>query len=233
MPRRGSFATSLLLTGVLVVLAGFGGDWGRAYGQTAGPTPTPNQAVLNVTKEATTSTAAPGDPVVYIIRITNSGSQPARDVEAVDTMPGSLEPVNAYATKGSVSTSGQTVTTTVPELAPGETVILTAETRIRNGAQGQIANQVVVRAVNVAGAAGTEARAEAVLGVVDQAPGGGSAANSGDGGAGADAADTDDDLRSQLSNTGAHDSMRWLLLALGVGLSGVGGAIVVRNRKTS
>jgi len=39
--RQRGFASSLVLMSVLIALMSFGGRWGQAYGQSAGPAPTP------------------------------------------------------------------------------------------------------------------------------------------------------------------------------------------------
>lgn len=217
------FSTSLLLTGLLVVFASLGGGWGQAYGATGGPTPTPSDATLAIAKEGDIAQARPGQTVVFTVRTTNNGSLPARAAQIVDEMPNQFEVMNALASQGTVSVSGQTVTVAVPQLDPGVTVVLTIEGRVRQGAQGQIVNQATARAVNVQGVAITEQRARAVVNLDENvasdaagsAGGGNGAGNStGNGaaegsapGAGSDAAGSagvDTDAGNNAANSAAN-----------------------------
>lgn len=221
-PRQRSFATSLLLLGLLTLLMSFSGGWGIAYGQTAGPTPVANQpAILNVTKEADNPSPRPRDTVVFVIRVSNVGGQPARNVQVVDAVPGEFEIVNVYATQGIPQINGQNVTVTIQQLDPGMMVVVTIETRVRATARGQLSNQVVVRAANLDGSPIAEERAQAVLGVADTAddPSASPSHAQGPG--------------SQLSNTGADTPLYWPLFLLGLLLMMAGFVIFLRSRKTT
>lgn len=223
--RHHSIASSLLLTGLLVMLMSLSGGWGIAYGQTAGPTPTPGPATLSITKEADNPNPAPGETVVFIIRVSNTGSEAARDVQVEDAVPGAFEVVNVYTTLGIASVSGQNVIANIPQLDPGVSAVITVETRLRAGASGQLTNEVVARAIAVDGAALPPQRAQAVLAVeADTVPDTNIAS-----GAGTDTGT----LPSQLSNTGAEGGVQWSLLMIGLLLMLLGTAIFVRARKTS
>lgn len=216
--RQRSFAMSLLLTGLLVTLMSFGGGWGEAYGQTAGPTPTPRRASLSVTKEVDNPRPQPGDTVVFTIRVQNVGDVPATDVVVQDNVPGTFEILDASASTGTVAVRGQTVRVEIAQLDPGATVVITIRVRLRPDAQGRLVNVVVVRQGN---AAIEEQRAEAVLDVSD----------SGDDSSAAPTA-TPQGPRSSLGNTGADTSMQWWLLLLGLMLIAAGSVIYWRTRST-
>ncbi|HEY0733677.1 MAG TPA: DUF11 domain-containing protein [Herpetosiphonaceae bacterium] len=217
--RQRSFAMSLLLTGLLVTLMSFGGGWGEAYGQTAGPTPTPRRASLSVTKEADNPRPQPGDTVVFTIRVQNIGDVPATDVIVQDNVPGTFEILDATSSTGTVTVQGQTVRVQIAQLDPGATAVITIRVRLRPDAQGRLVNIVIVRQGN---SASEEQRAEAVLDVADSSDDGGQAAPTA----------TPQGPRSSLGNTGADTSMQWWLLLLGLMLIAAGSAIYWRARAT-
>lgn len=241
--RHRRFGMSLFIAGAFALLMSLNGGWGDAYGQTAGPTPQPNSALLRVTKEADNPNPRVGDTVVFIIRVTNVGDQPARAVEVVDTMPNAFEIVSSMPTVGTVAVSGQTVTLTIPELQPGETAVLTIETRVRAGATGQLVNQVVVRGIDANGTALSDNTAQTVVDVATDEQGDGAASPRGQTGPGHGNAGTPrrqvgpadggnaGGPRNQLGATGADDSLQWWLTALGVLLVISGSAIYLRARK--
>jgi uncharacterized repeat protein (TIGR01451 family) len=219
--RQRSFAMSLLLTGLLVTLLSFGGGWGQAYGQTAGPTPTPRGAAqLSVTKEIDNPRPRQGETVVFTIRVQNTGDAPARDVVVQDNMPGSLEILEVSTTAGTSSVRGPTVRVEIPQLDPGASVVITIRARLRPDARGELVNIVIARANNVGGAT-VEQRAQAVLEVAESAadeptaPGGGA-----------------QNPRGSLGNTGADSTVQWWLLLLGLVLMAAGSAIFWRARRT-
>lgn len=218
--RQRSFAMSLLLTGLLVTLMSFGGGWGEAYGQTAGPTPTPRRAALSVTKEVDTPRPQPGATVVFTIRVQNIGDVPATNILVQDNVPGTFEILDAGASTGSVTVQGQTVRVQIAQIDPGATVIITIRARLRPDAQGRLVNVVIVRQGN---AAIDEQRAEAVLDVSDAAD---------DNGQPAAPTATPQGPRSSLGNTGADTGTQWWLLLLGLMLIVAGSAIYWRSRAT-
>ncbi len=219
--RQRSFAMSLLLTGLLVTLLSFGGGWGQAYGQTAGPTPTPARAAqISVTKEVNNPAPRQGETVVFTIRVQNTGDTPARDVVVQDNMPGTLEVLDVATTAGTASVRGPTVRVEIPQLDPGASVVITIRARLRPDARGELVNIVIVRANN-SGGASVEQRAQAVLAVAESAVDG--PAPSGNG---------PQNPRSSLGNTGADSGMQWWLLLLGLLLMAAGSAIFWRARST-
>lgn len=218
--RQRSFAMSLLLMGLLVTLMSFGGGWGEAYGQTAGPTPTPRRASLSITKEVDNPRPQPGATVVFTIRVQNIGDVPATNVVVQDNVPGTFEILDAGASTGTVTVQGQTVRVQIAQLDPGATVVITIRVRLRPDAQGRLVNIVVVRQGN---AAIEEQRAEAVLDVADSAD---------DSGQPTAPTATPQGPRSSLGNTGADTSMQWWLLLLGLMLIAAGSAIYWRTRST-
>lgn len=234
--HHGRLIVSLLIVGVLFGLAGWGGSWGRVYGQTSGPTPTPGSAVLAVSKTVDNPSPRRGQTVTFTIRIQNVGGTAARNVVIRDVMPGMFDVLNATTTKDQAQVRGQTVTVEASEIVPGETVIVTIETRVRNNAQGRAENVVVVRYQAVAGATGSagggevltteqEQRATAVLGVSEEAVDDQAPATDEQGGASGPG--------SQLSPTGMDPATQWPLLLAGLLLIATGGLIFVRVRKTS
>lgn len=207
--RQARLGLPLVISGLLIMLMGFGGSWGIAYGQSAGPTPTPGQSNLEITKSADTDSACPADPVAFTIRILNRGASPASNVEVVDTVPDGFDIISATATAGTVSTNGQTVTLTMPQLDPGVSAILTITTRVRaDAANGEVENQVVVNSTNLG-----EQRAEVAVTLVECGAG--------------------NNPPTQLPDTGANPSIQWALLLAGATLFVVGGGLLIRERRTS
>jgi uncharacterized repeat protein (TIGR01451 family)/LPXTG-motif cell wall-anchored protein len=95
---------------------------------TPGGPPTPDPAV---TKSVNPPTAVVGDSVVYTIQVTNLGGLAATGVVVEDTLPAFLSLEGATATRGTVSTSGNTVRVEIGDLAPGETVEVRVTARVR------------------------------------------------------------------------------------------------------
>lgn len=133
--------TIFCVLGLGLALFGFDGAW-RAYGQTAGPTPTPDFD-LPITKAVSPSNALPGDTVTFSINVTNDQPQTQTNVVITDSVVNFLEVVGASSSKGTASFSGQEVRADVGTLASGESVRLTITTRVRAGtAPGTIGQNV-------------------------------------------------------------------------------------------
>ncbi len=133
--------TIFCVLGLGLALFGFDGAW-RAYGQTAGPTPTPDFD-LPITKAVSPSNALPGDTVTFSINVTNDQPQAQTNVVLTDSVVNFLEVVAASSSKGTASFSGQTVRADVGTLASGESVTLTITTRVRaDTAAGTIGQNV-------------------------------------------------------------------------------------------
>jgi uncharacterized repeat protein (TIGR01451 family) len=153
----------LLSTGLFLGLIGVNGEWGPAYGQTAGPTPPPGRVALNLTLEVDNPRPRPGDVIEFTMRITNSGDAPAHGVRAVDVLPGAFALADVQSTAGSRHVDAQTITVDIPQLAPGATAIIVIRANAGPGASGMVRNAVVVGATDPAGVALPEQRAEAVV----------------------------------------------------------------------
>ena len=228
--RQRRFATSLWLTGLFAAIMSFGGNWGTAYGQTAGPTPTPGaQPVLAITTEVDTTNPRPGQTVVMIIRVTNNGSAPARNVNVTDVIPPQFEIINVYGTSGIYGVNGQIVDGMIAEIAPGATVVITVEVVVRRDAQGRIINEVIVRMINQDGVVINTVRAEVAVTIQGASGASGSATENG----GGTAAGNQSGVRSQLGNTGGQQILYWPLLLIGVLLMLAGTAIFLRARKAA
>lgn len=96
------------------------------------PAPAPGGPVPDpaVTKSVSPSTVTVGETVVYTILVTNLGDAPAAGVAVDDTLPSFLALMEATATRGTVSTSGQSVRVEIGDLAPGETVEVRVSVRV-------------------------------------------------------------------------------------------------------
>ncbi len=86
-------------------------------------TKTPQQADPRLQKVVTaTGPMAVGSELVYILQVTVEGSIAATDVVATDALPAGLTLVRATASRGQVTTSGNTVRVVLGNVAPGEIV---------------------------------------------------------------------------------------------------------------
>jgi uncharacterized repeat protein (TIGR01451 family) len=223
--------TSSALAGLLILLISLGGGWGEVYGQTAGPTPTPSQrAILSVTKQVDNANPRRGDIVAFTIRVQNTGSVAARSVIIRDVVPGAFDILNASATAGTVEVRAQTVTVTVANIDPGMTVLLVIEARVRNDAQGELRNTVIVReAADPATADGVnEQRATVTLTVAEEAAAAPSAGAQPGGQTGQSGVSD-----SLLSGTGAESGLQQSLLLIGVALVLAGALIFFRTRTST
>jgi uncharacterized repeat protein (TIGR01451 family) len=128
---------SLLTLGLGLIMLGFGGTWGKAYGQTAGPTPTPGTLIspVSINKTVNPSNGVPGDLIIFSIQVRNNESQPQTNVVVTDRILDFLEIVSVTTTKGSVTINGQDIRVDIGTLEPGETVTITITVRIRPTAQ--------------------------------------------------------------------------------------------------
>lgn len=221
-----------MLTGLLIMLISFGGGWGEAYGQTAGPTPTPGQrAVLSVTKQVDAANPRRSDIVSFTIRVQNTGTAAALNVVIRDVLPGTFDVLRASATAGAVKVNGQVVTVTVPQIDPGVTVLTVIEARVRNDARGQLRNTVVVRAAGAVDGSGStdEVSATALLDVAEQTDAPPASGGDNRGGAGGDNRGGSNPL---LSGTGAGSGLQMPLLIIGIMFVLIGGLIFTRVRTT-
>lgn len=97
-----------------------------------GPTPTPGIGVADpaITKRGEPSLALPGEPVTFVIAVTNTGQSAAVDVAVTDTMPDYLDIVNVTSSQGTVTVEGQRVTVEVGTIGSGFVVEIVIETRV-------------------------------------------------------------------------------------------------------
>ncbi len=75
--------------------------------------------------------ASPGTVVTYTLRVINPTNETALDLQIADSMPYALAIIEATATSGQVSVSGQDVNFTQTALDAGERVAITVVTRVR------------------------------------------------------------------------------------------------------
>ncbi|MHB8750539.1 MAG: beta strand repeat-containing protein, partial [Aggregatilineales bacterium] len=103
-------------------------------GATSTPAPngTPNPGVADpvITKSGSPALARPGDPVMFTLTVTNSGTAPAVNVIVTDPLPAQFVYVSATAQQGTFSVSGNTITFNVGTVNPGQVITLTITTRV-------------------------------------------------------------------------------------------------------
>ena len=128
---------SLLTLGLALIMLGTGGSWGKAYGQTAGPTPTPGTVIspVSISKTVNPSNGVPNDIITFSIQVRNNETQPQTNVVVTDRILDFLEIVSVTTTKGTVAINGQDIRVDIGTLEPGETVTITITARIRPTAQ--------------------------------------------------------------------------------------------------
>ncbi|HYF65822.1 MAG TPA: hypothetical protein VD886_23535 [Herpetosiphonaceae bacterium] len=128
---------SLLTLGLGLIMLGTGGTWGKAYGQTAGPTPTPGGVIspVSISKTVNPNNGLPNDLITFSIQVRNNETQRQTNVVVTDRILDFLEIVSVTTTKGTVTTNGQDIRVDIGTLEPGETVTITITVRIRPTAQ--------------------------------------------------------------------------------------------------
>lgn len=105
---------------------------GSPPGQQVGQPPTLALVDPFITKSVNPPFAIPGESATWTITISNPGSIAINNVQVTDTMPAEVEILSVSATAGSVSHSGQTVSFSIGSLAPGQSVTITVQTRVRD-----------------------------------------------------------------------------------------------------
>jgi uncharacterized repeat protein (TIGR01451 family) len=83
-----------------------------------------------VTKEVSPSEARIGDIVDFTITVTNRGGETADDVVVTDELPDFLDVVVTSTSKGTITTNGRTVVTTIGSVAPDEIVIIHIQAQV-------------------------------------------------------------------------------------------------------
>lgn len=87
-----------------------------------------------ITKSVNPPFALPGEAVTWTIIVSNPGTIAINNVVMTDNMPPEVEILSVSATAGSASFSGQTVTTNIGTLAPGQSVTTTVNAQVRANA---------------------------------------------------------------------------------------------------
>lgn len=99
-----------------------------------------NLVVLDITKVANVSEVYVGDNVTFTINVTNNGQSTAHNAVITDELNSAFKIVG---TDHSAQVSGQTVTWTIDEIAPGESVAVTVTVTVL--ANGTFNNTAVVK----------------------------------------------------------------------------------------
>jgi uncharacterized repeat protein (TIGR01451 family) len=210
----GIFSFGLL---IILLFTSFNADWGIAYGQTVSPTEPPiiDKFDPAVAKTANPTDAPVGSEVTFTITVSNPGSLPANGVVSTDDVPNEFEVVGATTTKGTTSTTGQTVRVEIGTLAPGEVVTIVINTRVRAGVNNNGATLNRVRLTATTGD-GRVIEPTAVAGVrVNPTSGGGGQGGPGTGapGTGAPGTGAPGSVIPGLPNTGTSmandESFSW------------------------
>ena len=109
------------------------------------------QSGFNIVKRVDPAIAVAGDAVTFTITMTNNGAETYTNLSAEDNVPSEFEVLGATTSAGSVAVNGQTVSLNLASLAPGASVTITVQTRIRAGVVAPIlTNEVCAGANNLA-----------------------------------------------------------------------------------
>jgi uncharacterized repeat protein (TIGR01451 family) len=110
---------------------------------------TPKNPDVTVAKSADSTSVASGDRVTFTITASNTGDATATNVQIKDTIDGSLTIISA---SNSCSTSGQTVTCNVGDLAKGASASVSITVKTTDASCPSVANHATVSASNEASA---------------------------------------------------------------------------------
>lgn len=123
-----------ILLGLLLILASFYQPWGRAYGHTV-VTPTPGILIgdPHISKTAAPDCCNPGDPVTFIIVVTNIGNADVTNVRITDTLPAELVLQTVTTTKGLVTVQGNHFEVHIDRISPGEIVTIVVHAVVGTG----------------------------------------------------------------------------------------------------
>jgi uncharacterized repeat protein (TIGR01451 family) len=112
----------------------------------------PSLADLSIAKTIGSTTAYPGDVLVFVVTVTNLGAAAAAGIEVTDVLPGSLTCVcaeilseGAFANTGG---AGSTITWSGIGLAAGESATLTYSASVATTATGTAANAAAITAAS-------------------------------------------------------------------------------------
>lgn len=93
----------------------------------------------------TGSLGLPGEPIVWLLTITNTGLGAGEDLVITDTLRDELQIDDVTATRGTVTVNDQTVVVTVPELVPAASMQVRIYTTVRRGPpSGVLLNQALL-----------------------------------------------------------------------------------------
>lgn len=123
-----------ILLGLLLTLASFHSPWGKAYGQTV-VTPTPGMVIGDpqISKTAQPDCCNTGDPVTFVIVVTNIGNADVTNVLISDTLPAELVLQTVTTTKGLVTVQGNHFEVRIDRVSPGEIITITVHTIVGEG----------------------------------------------------------------------------------------------------
>jgi uncharacterized repeat protein (TIGR01451 family) len=97
---------------------------------------------LAIAKTDNQTTAVPGEPIGYVITVTNNGPTTVNSLTVQDTLPAAI--LNPVFTAGTGNYNAATGAWTGLNLAPGQSVVLTLEGTISSSATGTLTNQATV-----------------------------------------------------------------------------------------
>jgi uncharacterized repeat protein (TIGR01451 family) len=154
-----------------VTVNAVGAQTGTALTATANCTTTTPRVDVGIAKtsDAPTGGVAPGESFNYTITVTASGTAAAQAVTVTDTIPAGLTIVSATfsggsAGSGNCTVSGQTVTCSLGDMAPGTTATVRIRVTATPAACPAVVNRATVTATNEdAGAGGNNTSPDVVV----------------------------------------------------------------------
>lgn len=109
------------------------------------------QSGFSIVKSVNPPIAIANDSVTFTVTMSNNGAETYTNLSAEDNVPVEFEVLGATASAGTVAVNGQMVSYNVSSLAPGTSVTITIQARIRAGVVAPfLTNQVCAGANNLA-----------------------------------------------------------------------------------